>query len=152
MKRLFLVRHGSYGDDDRLSDYGREQIAKLAEKIKPLLNGKKPIVLASPADRALESGEILAKAFGTNAESHEILWTCEGHGFQPDGIIELIKKRADDAEDIILISHKEIERFPQLFAKIYLDGAPGIYCLGIEKGNAVMINCEEKKIGYISCN
>ena len=58
--KLIIVRHGEYGSDGRLTEFGREQINRLAKLIaKRIKRHTKKIMVASPAKRTLETADIL---------------------------------------------------------------------------------------------
>ncbi len=66
MKHLVIARHGNYGFDHRLNDYGREQMAYLGRALKDALNGSSVYIVSSPAPRAFESAEILKGNWGAH--------------------------------------------------------------------------------------
>ena len=47
MKHLFVARHGDYGRDDRISDYGCRQMEALGKAIKQILNGRSAYLFSS---------------------------------------------------------------------------------------------------------
>ena len=66
MKELFLVRHGESTSEHHIYEEGREQITKLAERIKKdyedLRNST--TLLSSPLGKAVESANILKRVLG----------------------------------------------------------------------------------------
>ena len=105
MKILMIVRHGEYGNDDRLNEIGRRQIADLAEKLGGYTNGGSVLLLTSPADRAHESAEIIGFHFGVELEDHEVLWSDNRHSEDFPSALELIKSRQGDADILILVAN-----------------------------------------------
>ncbi len=148
MKQLIVVRHGHYGYDDRLNDYGRNQIGMLAEKLKSTMNGETVMVLTSTADRARESAEIIGSVLCVGFEEYAILWSEACHPEDFPGTLELVRSFKDEIDVLVLVTHYEyVEDFPSYFAKKEL----GIsMCSGlIEKGEAWIIDCLGKKLTHM---
>lgn len=148
MKKLVLVRHGSYGGDDHLSSDGRRQIEVLAEKLKTFVNGDSVVILTSIADRARESAEILSSFFGVEYEQHEILWSGNGHLEDFDGTLNLIRSNSSKGDILILVTHYEyVEYFPSYFAEKELDTKLRSRLIG--KGEAWVVDCKEKTLTHV---
>ena len=147
MDTLIIVRHGHYNCNG-LSDYGREQISSLSNKLKPFINNASPLILSSTANRAIESAEIIATTFNVSLEKHEILWSEKSHPEDLYGTLELIRSREHETETIILVTHYEYtENFPEYFAEAYLNTQIDSY--DINKGEAWVIKCDDKTIQHI---
>lgn len=148
MKKLVLVRHGSYGGDDHLSSDGRRQIEALAKKLKTFVNGASIVILTSIADRARESAEILSSFFGVEHEQHEILWSENSHPEDFNGTLELIRSNSNKGDILILVTHYEyVEYFPSYFAEKELGAALHPRLIG--KGEAWVVDCAEKTLTHI---
>src|SRR3989344_6218968 len=79
MKKLFSGRHGKYSLNLRLSDTGRDQIRYLADAISRVLEGGSIHLVTSTAQRAIDSGEIIASHFGlTGFDRVEYLFCGNG--------------------------------------------------------------------------
>ncbi len=110
MKKIFILRHGEYRNDNGrypLSDNGKRQVRELACLLKENIGDETSIrILSSVALRALQSADIIAAALGDiEYEQHELLWfDGDGHGKRDyEGVIELIRER--DIEVVIVITH-----------------------------------------------
>lgn len=141
MKKLIVVRHGDCDRrDDQLNDLGRDQISRLAGKLKPIIDGGTVLILSSTAARARESAEILAKSFGVTFEEHQILLSGGGRREDLLGALALVRARMDLADVLILVTHMEYaDRFPEYFAKEVL--GVSISFPEVERGEAVVIDC-----------
>ena len=147
METLIVVRHGDYNHNG-LSNYGREQISSLSNKLKPFINNAPHLILSSTATRAIESAEIIAKIFNAPYEEHEILWSESRHPEDFPGTLELIRSRKHEIKVITLVTHYEyVESFPEYFAKKELDAK--LYSHLIGKGEAWAIECNNKTIQHI---
>lgn len=148
MKKLILVRHGEYGWNNQLTDYGRQQIASLSEQLKPHVNGASLLILSSVAPRASESAEILGSAFGVGTEEHDVLWSENQHREDLPAALELVRSKKDVAEVVMLVTHLEyVCDFPNYFGQHEL-GVSFQY-QEISKGTAWVIDCEQKTINHV---
>ena len=92
--------------------------------------------------------DIISEALGENYEKCEILWSESKHPMNCPGLLALVKSRQGEAEVMILVTHLEYGRsFPDYFAVQYLNTAFGKK--PIEKGEALLIDCEEKTAFFI---
>ena len=110
MRKLIVARHGHYrrGGEEHLSEIGIKQVSSLAERLKLLVGGdEKTLILASPALRARESAEILARVLMAKVELHEILQSDESHDMQIYRVIRFVESRVEDADVIVLVTHSE---------------------------------------------
>lgn len=149
MQRLIIVRHGEYGGNDRLSEYGKEQITQLGEKLKATVNGGRVVILSSVAARAVDSAEILGKTFGVEFEQHDVLWSENRHRENLPKALELVRSKKDDADILVLVTHLEyVERFPSYFGEEEL-GNPSFPHREISKGTAWDIDCNQKTITQV---
>jgi hypothetical protein len=62
-------------------------------------------------------------------------------------LLELIRSRKNDADIFILITHYEYSDFPKYFAKEEL--GKKIPYFGLENGEALVINCDQKIYTHI---
>jgi len=150
MKKLVIVRHGTYGADDKLNDDGRKEINLLAENLKKVLFDGIVKVLTSPADRARESAEIICSVLGVGeCEQHEVLWSDEDHLEDYDKAFDLIKDQAEDSDILILVTHFEYaDHLPEYFAQEVLKKK--INSWKIKKGEAFVLDCEKATLTHIS--
>ncbi len=144
MRLLIIVRHGDYDENLRLTDYGRSQMLELAEALKPYVVGTKRL-LSSNTDRARESAEVLAKAIDTPMELHEVLWSQKTHPENLPAALELIRANKD-VDVLLLMTHLEYTgKIPRHFFREELGtDLPWNVFVNIEKGEAGIIDCEEK--------
>lgn len=146
MKKLVIVRHGVYSDDDCLTDFGKWQIKSLAQKILEHTAEGKVVLLSSTADRARQSAEIIGSILGVEHQLHEILWSDCDHAEDYNKVLDLIRSRKEVFDFIILVTHLEYgERFPSHFGKHELEETR-LNGYGIEKGQAWIIDCQTKQM------
>ncbi len=148
LKKLIIVRHGSYGSDGYLTEYGQGQMGRLGAKLKTRIEGKVR-VLCSTAPRALQSARLLAQYFGVEVESHDKLWSDEGHPEDVDAALSLIAA-CDDCDVLIVVTHFEYAiEIPSAYGKKVL-GVPNFPRGEVEKGSCRVIDCKEKTCRYVS--
>ena len=119
MKRLIVVRHGQAdgpGDNSDLIEVGKSQISDLVNKLKPLSDACRVLVIASPLPRAKQSAKIIADMLRGSCEDDEILFpdtSGSSEIFQEklDVILDLIRRRKSDADVLILVTHSELPIF-----------------------------------------
>ncbi|MBP9803015.1 MAG: histidine phosphatase family protein [Candidatus Pacebacteria bacterium] len=116
--QLFLVRHADYeeGSDPHLSDTGRQQSLRLAEKIKAGFNGipENITIWSSSANRAKGTAEIIKQEMQlAKMVIEEKLWSDNRH---PDDFNWLLEKlKAFEGDVLIIVSHLEYVRyFPRI--------------------------------------
>lgn len=147
MKLLAVVRHGDY-NGPRLSDYGRNQMKALGEKLQTRINGSPILLLTSIAGRAKESAEVLGSVLGVGFEEHEILWSENSHRENFPGALELVRSRKDEVDVLILVTHYEyVEGFPTYFASREM-GAE-LYSNLIGKGEAWILDIQQKTLEHV---
>jgi len=148
MKKLIVVRHGEYGPTISLNNLERNQIGSLTDRLHRLVDGASILLLSSTALRASESADILGKAFHVEVESHYFLWSANRYKVDFPAVLELVQSRQDMADVIILVTHLEyVEGFPAYFCERVL----GIRCYthSIGKGQAVVIDCQNKTVEFV---
>lgn len=147
-KLLVVVRHGEYYlSDGRLSELGRQQMADLAAKLKPLIADGAVCMLVSTEPRAQDSADVLARELGgvQARASHQVL--CSWGGYIPDDdvavTLELVRKKFD-VEALILVTHFEYVRdFPTVYGKAELGAV--IEPRELHKGRCRVVFCDEKR-------
>lgn len=114
MKQLIVVRHGlPYDGMDELCPQGKVQITQLADNLSLFLNKRSSILmLTSPAQRARESADILARKFGVAAEPME-------EDFKLFAVMDV---RQHDADVLVFIVHEPQSSFPIAAAQKYWAG------------------------------
>ena len=151
MKHLFVVRHGDYGYDHRINSYGHQQMKRLGEVIKQILNGSSAYFFTSTAPRALDSSQILADQL-TLSEFEEVSYLWSGPDSPPSSfyykgglvrVMELVAERRDKADGLIMVTHFEvIEEFPSYFLKKEFEQDKQIG--KISRGQAVHLDLEQR--------
>lgn len=147
MKLLIVARHGEY-TDDHLDEYGIHQIGALTDKLRPLLRQASVRILTSTARRAQESANMLAQAFGVQAEAHDVLWSDEFHPENDSAVLQLIRSRGGDVDVLVLVTHFEYaQSVPECFSiselGVRLPSGP------LRKGQAWVVDCQSKTITSI---
>ncbi|MDP3882493.1 MAG: phosphoglycerate mutase family protein [Candidatus Staskawiczbacteria bacterium] len=159
MKKLFIVRHGDYTDDgeylnEPLSSLGKKQADSLADKLEGHVDKASVVILSSTSLRATQFAEIISARLDLPFESSDLLWSGTGgkvFGISDDfkKVLELLDKRPEDPDVVILVTHYEyVGGFTRFFGRVKLD----VRLLGevIPKGTAWLIDCEKKELSYIS--
>lgn len=156
MRKLFIVRHGSYVpvEDKHLSQEGRRQAVELAEKIAEHVDGMPVTVISSSALRASQTAEIISQKLGVGIElTTDLLWsgnTGKVRGSSKDfrELLKLLDEQFQDCQVVILVTHYEYaECFPQFFAREKLGAV--LYSRDIDKGTAWLVDCVEKRLVHI---
>lgn len=149
MKHLIIARHGHFGLDYKLSDRGRAQIVILADKLRSFTEGKKALILTSPAPRAHESAKTLIAVLGIESEVHDILWSDEEHDWSMPKALDLIKSRQMVVDTLILMTHLEyVENLPYWFGKEFLQVE--LRSRDIDRGEAWVVDCQKKTLTHIA--
>ena len=110
MKTLFLIRHAksSWGDtalpdEDRpLNDRGRRDAPKMGERLAKR-DVKPDLILSSPAMRALETAEIIAKKLDYRRK--DIVVDGRLYAVGADELLDVIHKLGDKLERVMLFGH-----------------------------------------------
>ena len=148
MKKLIVARHGSYGEDMRISSAGREQMVKLAETLKKHIDGCKVVMLSSSAPRAADSAEVLAGLINVPFKEYEVLWSDNRHRRNDQAVLDLIESKKGDADVVIIVTHIEYtDSFPSFYARKVLNAQ--IFSYGIGKGEAQILDCGQKTIQIV---
>ena len=147
MKKLLIVRHGSYDNDLRLSDNGKREIRKLAEYIKTNSDGYSVLILSSSALRASDSAKVMSDILGVGFEKIEEFCNDEHHPRNSSEACEIINTRRNDADVVIIVTHLEFTLF---ITNSFLKNL-GIraLCKAVGKGEAWQINIEERTVERI---
>jgi phosphohistidine phosphatase SixA len=143
MKKLIIARHGSYDEKRNLDGKGIHEMQKLAVAIVSEVAGMKAAILASAAPRALQSAAILSAHIEVPYESTPVLWSCEGHSYNPERAMHLIEEKENSADCLILVTHLEfVKFFPPDFGMERLNTP--LRGSEIPKGSAWVIDCMSK--------
>ena len=106
------------------------------------------ILLTSPAQRAVESTKILEKIFGVGSEEHGVLWSDPKHDYDLNRAYSLIRKREDQAEVLVLVTHLEyVEHLPDFCSLKTMKKCLNSY--EISKGQAFVIDCEKETLEHV---
>jgi len=146
--QILLVRHGAYDEKTgQLNIIGKDQIACLAKKIACILDGDEATILSSPAIRANETAQIIAKFLGTSFTTHDELISGSGYKFDLAALYDLVKSIMGKTKTIILVTHLEYaEEFLRYFALKDFNATLDI--IPIEKGNMINFRWSKKRITY----
>ncbi len=149
METLIIVRHGLYNDKLRLTPKGLEKLEILAAQIQLQILDKNIVLLTSPAPRAKDSAEVLARQLGVTCSEHGELWSDADHPQDNKALFALIQNYFEIAEVLILVTHLEYAQdFPRFFGATFLDTYfPHIE---VEKGEAVIIYCDQKTYSVLA--
>ena len=157
-KTLVIVRHGNYGDDDRLDDRGRKQIENLSTILKSgeassLISGN-IVILSSTAPRAKDSAEILFRGLNCASielEHADILWSGNDAptSMSTEQVLQLIQRKADQPADpadvIIVVTHLEYVR--SLPSRVGIE-----FYKTLDKGEMLVVDMATKKHFFYSGN
>jgi phosphohistidine phosphatase len=110
MKTLFLVRHAKSSwadaglpDKDRpLNDRGQRDAPKMGERLAERA-AKLDLILSSPATRALETAEIIAKKLEYRRK--DIVVNERLYAVEADDLLDVIHKLGDELERVMLFGH-----------------------------------------------
>jgi len=149
MKKLVLLRHGSYSGD-HLNDLGRQQIKNLALQLKKLINGDNLSIITSPAIRAVESAQILSSFFGVKYEVNKVFLSGGQYHEDLPKALEIIRTKEKVAVLIIVTHYEYLEKFPHYFGKEELGSF--FYTDTVDKGEALVIDYQEKSLLRFSGN
>lgn len=146
MKYIVVVRHGDYGRDGHLNNFGFDQMNALAEKLKFLIGDARVAVMSSPAIRARESAIIIANVFGVDYGTQDFL--SEDSGMKDIGRAIAFADSDKKNDALILVAHGPCA---ELFVALYCGdkfGKAEMVTMG--KGEAVMIDCEARKVSLVA--
>ena len=151
MKNFFLVRHGIYDYQNRLSEEGNAQMQILGCKIRDLVNGGKVGIISSTAPRALDT------VLGVESfEQDSYLWSGsdvqsrDTFYLMPDNnrVMKMIDTRKDLVDGLVLVSHLEVVRD---FGRHYIQALLGVDPGKKEpaKGSAYHVDLEGRRYQVI---
>lgn len=143
MKKLIVVRHAPDGIGDRISDAGRAQMFRLAERIARHVDGSLRL-LTSTTGRARASAEVLACYFLVEIEEHEILWSERMRPMNLPGAFDLLHKK--DADTIIVVTHQEYAEYLPGYVSKRKFGVVTPLFDPVPKGGAVVLDCEHQML------
>jgi phosphohistidine phosphatase len=110
MKTLFLIRHAKSSRDDialpdkdrPLNDRGRRDAPKMGERLAKR-DVTPDLILSSPAMRALETAEIIAKKL--DYRRNDIVVDERLYAVGADDLLDVIHKLGDQLERVMLFGH-----------------------------------------------
>lgn len=147
MQKLILVRYGSY-HNEHISEEGRDEMEKLAQRLSNLLKGKRTAIIAANIDRAQESAKMLIAHLGLNErlDTFNELYAAEEEERSSD--LErashlLLSYGADFDFLIAVVSREYIEQLPSYFIAHVLNLTKDPPAISLERGEAVIIDCSE---------
>jgi len=112
-KTVFIaVRHGSYDDDNNLSQRGKEQMMRVAQQVKEINVDDLPVVIiCSTAPRAEQGGQIIAKELNVPGERtffNECLWYDNHHYVDRREVKKLVDDNLREDAILLWISHLDL--------------------------------------------
>jgi len=146
MKKFIVARHGHYDSESReghLTDAGIDQIEKLADSLKGVVEGLSFIVASTRAIRTNESAEIIRQRLGsfTPLASNRRLYS-EWCGTRKS--LEVVEEIAGDSDCFILVGHiEDTDVLPRAYAEKMSKRACS-FELGY--GKAWCFDCETAKL------
>lgn len=152
-RKVIIVRHGYYGDDDGLNSHGIQQIHNLLPKIMEHIAGEENVLLlSSPATRAEDSVKILSAGLNIPYEVHEHFWSDNKHYQNDERALILMKTKAKEKADatvVILVTHLEYAN--DLPRYIIADAGKQISLrCRLEKGDMLFLDLENEKSEFTS--
>jgi phosphohistidine phosphatase len=110
MKTLFLIRHAKSSWDDTalpdkdrpLNDRGRRDAPKMGDRLAKR-DVKPDLILSSPAVRALETAEIIAKKL--DYKRKKIVVDDRLYAATADDLLDVVHKLGDKLERVMLFGH-----------------------------------------------
>lgn len=109
MRHLTLLRHGKAaaieapdGDSARpLTNSGRKQVKQAAKAVNKL-SVPVDLIVSSPARRAAQTAELLAKRIGYEGR---IIWREEIYAASAQGLLAVLAALPEDSQHVILVGH-----------------------------------------------
>ena len=148
MKRLILVRHGAYREED-LTEIGRDQIKRLAEVLRSIVKESSVLIMSSPKIRAEQTAQIIADALNVSFESNEAFDEFGSMDWLEEAV-EMIDSKKDEAESIIITTHSvQVAEIPSTFSNAVWATKIHPRNLCLEYGQAWVLNCEDNTIQRI---
>ena len=137
-------------DGAHISELGKIKLEGLILEIRKIIEDSIPKIFTSISPRAIQSANIIAEAFKTDAEQDKILFNnvYERDESILESILELINP--DLHEVVILVTHIEFtEWFPKFFAlRVWNRG--GVSEVPLYNGESWFIDCKEEIMKIIS--
>lgn len=151
MRKLILVRHGSYlFQEGHLDESGFDKMTLLGRQLREMTQGLDVLLLASPAPWAFESALLLSHALETHAWQEAVLNYGGFAQLDQPKILELVRTEACETSDVVvLVTHlQHICGFPCFFTKeVWGTAVPQPE--EIRYGEALEIDCEARVFKHI---
>jgi len=158
MKNLFIVRHGIYDSSGQLTNLGIEHTNLLGRRLKSKLDCQSIYLTSSPARRAYQSAEILAKCLGIS-EIEKIPYlcsdvTCEDFysEFHPGALgkmMKIVEERSGKADNLILMTHQDVCRsFTPYFTEKEFGYETALGTIG--NSESIHFDLEKKDVNILS--
>jgi len=144
MKRIILVRHATAvkrgaekADLKRsLKKSGCEEAREMGKRLKEM-KIHPDLFISSPANRSIETAEIIAKRLGHSAKKIEKIEKLY-HELPPEGFLELIKSLDDKVDSAILFGHDPaFTDFARFLVSGFDSDLPKAGVLGVEVDAAI---------------
>ena len=107
MGAFIVAWHPDYGSCGYINGLGRVQTRRLIEAVKPYLPYLESTasLFSSPATRAVEMAELIAKAYGLCVESSPLLWPEHSTLDDLTAMCNLMHQRAEQQDVVIVVTH-----------------------------------------------
>jgi phosphohistidine phosphatase SixA len=147
MNTLIIWRHADY-DANGLTQDGIADVAALSARLSTRHRGQRVRIRTSSANRAWETGKIVAKAYGCeDLEKSSILLCTVGEEIREQQLLEFITGNGDNIDVLILVTHLEICRdLPTAFGRLHDIRVPR---LDVQRGEAVVLDLVNKTYGKL---
>jgi phosphohistidine phosphatase len=155
MKTLILARHAksSWEDPDwtdferPINKFGKKALPSMATQMKELLGDAKPLIISSPANRAITTAKKYADIF--EIPHDDIIQDMDIYHLGTRYILNLIKKQADSIDTLMIVGHNpDITSLASVTTGNYIDNVPtGAWvCVDFDADNWAKI---ESKTGQL---
>ena len=144
VKKLIIVRHGNYdGSNGHLSESGQRQIRDLAIKLRPFMQSRKKVMIASPMRRTVQTAEILEDVFRIKFITDIFLQTEDGSLPYHKAKAALDFLKVSDANLVIFVTHFEygIDFLPFFLQRVF--GKFVAAEAELPRGGALVIHCRD---------
>jgi len=147
MKNLIIIRHGTHNGSS-LNGWGEVQMEIIAREIKMVSKEENFTLLASSAERAVQSAEVIGKILNVELDStSEKFWSDETHRQNNNEFQQALNEKIGKAENVIIVTHLEYAKeMPYIFTENFPVRANK---QELWTGSGIIINFEMQKFDYI---
>ncbi len=143
MRYLAVVRHGDYKPSGDITSSAVEKAIALGKELEVYKDGN-GLVLSSPVLRAVQTARVLAEELKLPFQQNDLLASQYGYKrFDIAPLLATINEMAGSVGLLIVVTHEEIATLlPAVYGETMLNKK--IPQQRVAKGNAVVIDCEER--------